>query len=242
MDYCSTCRRHLNGALVCPGCGAYAQDIAPPMAMAPAAAPVPDPWHDEAPSAEEAYEETAAVPVLPEGRAARRRQRARWRKNQRRAVVATAVALVGGGLTVATLDRQSGDRAQAATAPDNTPMGATEEQATEPAPAASTPPGTRRSRPHTPSAQPSATNAPREQGVAVTPTTAQPRTPTSAAPTAASAAQSQPLPAITAAAPEPTATPTPTPPAPEGTATPSAPPSPSATSPSGLCLLVVCIN
>ncbi|NEC51269.1 hypothetical protein G3I18_22270, partial [Actinospica acidiphila] len=29
MDYCSTCRRHLNGALVCPGCGAYAPDIAP---------------------------------------------------------------------------------------------------------------------------------------------------------------------------------------------------------------------
>ncbi|NKQ28519.1 SCO2400 family protein [Streptomyces galbus] len=30
MDYCSACRRHLNGALVCPGCGAYAPDIAPP--------------------------------------------------------------------------------------------------------------------------------------------------------------------------------------------------------------------
>ena len=29
MDYCSSCRRHLNGALVCPGCGAYAPDIAP---------------------------------------------------------------------------------------------------------------------------------------------------------------------------------------------------------------------
>src|SRR5690606_16786591 len=29
MDYCSTCHRHLNGALVCPGCGAYAPDIAP---------------------------------------------------------------------------------------------------------------------------------------------------------------------------------------------------------------------
>ena len=26
MDYCSSCRRHLNGALVCPGCGAYAPD------------------------------------------------------------------------------------------------------------------------------------------------------------------------------------------------------------------------
>ncbi|MGV9643790.1 SCO2400 family protein, partial [Streptomyces sp. NPDC003514] len=32
MDYCSSCRRHLNGALVCPGCGAYAPDIAPSVA------------------------------------------------------------------------------------------------------------------------------------------------------------------------------------------------------------------
>ncbi|WP_420711789.1 SCO2400 family protein [Streptomyces sp. NRRL F-5123] len=30
MDYCYQCRRNLNGALVCPGCGAYAPDIAPP--------------------------------------------------------------------------------------------------------------------------------------------------------------------------------------------------------------------
>ncbi|WP_458363545.1 SCO2400 family protein, partial [Actinacidiphila rubida] len=30
MDYCYSCRRTLNGALVCPGCGAYAPDIAPP--------------------------------------------------------------------------------------------------------------------------------------------------------------------------------------------------------------------
>ncbi|MER6981709.1 hypothetical protein ABT317_33260, partial [Streptomyces carpinensis] len=50
MDYCSTCRRHLNGALVCPGCGAYAPDIAPnatadsalPFAPGPAADPAPD--------------------------------------------------------------------------------------------------------------------------------------------------------------------------------------------------------
>ncbi|WP_328869227.1 hypothetical protein OHT76_03490 [Streptomyces sp. NBC_00287] len=244
MDYCSTCRRHLNGALVCPGCGAYAPDIAPPMAMAPAAASVPDPWQDTYPPVEEAadvpYGETEAVPATPQGRAARRRQRARWKKNQRKAVVATAVALVGGGLTVAAMDGRSGDRAQAATAPDNTAMGATEDRATEPAPAASTPPGTRRSRPDTPSARPSATNAPREQAVATTPTKAQPHAPTSPAPTVTSAAQSQVVPGITATVPEQTATPTP--PATEGTATPSATPSPSATSPAGLCVLVLCIN
>ncbi|MYS31824.1 hypothetical protein GTW38_33930, partial [Streptomyces sp. SID7804] len=38
MDYCSTCRRHLNGALVCPGCGAYAPDIAPVLGAAGTAA------------------------------------------------------------------------------------------------------------------------------------------------------------------------------------------------------------
>lgn len=30
MAYCSSCRRHLNGALVWPGCGPYDPDIAPP--------------------------------------------------------------------------------------------------------------------------------------------------------------------------------------------------------------------
>ncbi|MHC5907243.1 SCO2400 family protein, partial [Streptomyces sp. S6] len=27
MDYCHSCRRHLNGALVCPGCGASAESL-----------------------------------------------------------------------------------------------------------------------------------------------------------------------------------------------------------------------
>ncbi|MGY0062087.1 SCO2400 family protein [Streptomyces sp. LZ34] len=32
MDYCPACRRHLNGALACPGCGAYAEEYAYPAA------------------------------------------------------------------------------------------------------------------------------------------------------------------------------------------------------------------
>lgn len=241
MDYCSSCRRHLNGALVCPGCGAYASDIAPPMSMAPAASRLDDTWPDEDLPVHEPALQEEAVPVAPSGRAARRRQRARWKKNQRKAVVATAVALVGGGLTLASMDRQSGDRAQAATAPDNEAMGATEEQTTEPDPEASTPPTARRTRPTaTPTAQPTATNAPREQAAATTPTRAQAHTPKTPAPTATSAAQSQSLPGGTDTDPEPTATPTP--PATEDTATPSAPPSPSATSPAGLCVLVLCLN
>ncbi|KOT30772.1 hypothetical protein ADK41_31720 [Streptomyces caelestis] len=126
MDYCSTCRRHLNGALVCPGCGAYAPDIAPAViggrtvpgaatAAAPGAVPTPP-----------APRPAASVPASTgtgTGRAARRRQLVRWKKTQRRALVATAVALVGGGLTLASTDRSGTDRTQAATAPDLRGMG-----------------------------------------------------------------------------------------------------------------------
>ncbi|MGW2615541.1 SCO2400 family protein [Streptomyces sp. NPDC001500] len=169
MDYCSSCRRHLNGALVCPGCGAYAPDIAPvtthdrvvparaaqPMytttyaeptpwtepsrgpapaashrepphaslsaTSAPSFAPSSDRPGDRSPLASSGTGDVPSVepaPAAPRGRAARRRQLARWKKHQRRAVVATAVALVGGGLTVAALDRQGGDRTQAAAAPE----------------------------------------------------------------------------------------------------------------------------
>ena len=175
MDYCSSCHRTLNGALVCPGCGAYAPDIAP-SAHAPQNAAMttrPARWdrrhaeeyprsgffdapdrHDaaqaptpamgtahlraalmattplgSAPSgsaghgygyAGHGYQDaTADMPKTRDaeqpdgagyaapgatrggGRAARRRQLARWKKNKRRAAIASAVALVGGGLTLA---------------------------------------------------------------------------------------------------------------------------------------------
>ncbi|GAA2539731.1 MULTISPECIES: SCO2400 family protein [Streptomyces] len=142
MDYCSTCRRHLNGALVCPGCGACAPDIAPgvigghavPGAATSTVAVAPSGRTDAGPPGEGATvgpapaEEVPSDDVppamsAPTGRAARRRQLARWRKTQRRALVATAVALVGGGLTLASTDRGTGDRAQASTAPDVAGMG-----------------------------------------------------------------------------------------------------------------------
>ncbi|WP_446033615.1 SCO2400 family protein, partial [Streptomyces olivaceus] len=126
MDYCSSCRRHLNGALVCPGCGAYAPDIDPHVAgddgdegdaVPPAPVSVPVPALAVAPVAD--IDVGDVPPARQQGRAARRRQLARWKKNKRRAVVASAVALVGGGLTLASMDRHSDDRAQAATASDN---------------------------------------------------------------------------------------------------------------------------
>jgi hypothetical protein len=178
MDYCSSCRRHLNGALVCPGCGAYAPDIDPSAAdgrTGPAAweyPAAPPAWRDgnvwddrtvwdetragtrelhlaytgpagsrETPATDPSGDheipdtdpsdghgsaDTAAADgyqVPQQGRAARRRQMARWKKNQRRAVVATAVALVGGGLTVAAMKGDSKPGVQAATTPEDTTMG-----------------------------------------------------------------------------------------------------------------------
>ncbi|MFF7546324.1 hypothetical protein ACFZCU_22225 [Streptomyces canus] len=154
MDYCSSCRRHLNGALACPGCGAYAPDIAPPAhlyattGVAAAAWEEAPTWHDtvlhEEPAAgsdpaEVPSDDVTDAPVSAEGRAARRRQRARWRKNQRKAVVATAVALVGGGLTVSVMNQQSNVRTQAATSPDNRSMGVAELPTSDDALPASTP-------------------------------------------------------------------------------------------------------
>ncbi|WP_046497926.1 SCO2400 family protein, partial [Streptomyces odonnellii] len=180
MDYCSSCRRTLNGALVCPGCGAYAPDIAPPghqsQDSAPAAVTTSEAWrgrgfpvaadyfgptsrlgaeptaHSEIPEypatgagsdvgagvgamdssddepADDSEYAASAVPVASavsavpatEGRAARRRELARWKKQRRRAVVASTVALVGGGLTLAVLPSRpsTGHDAQASAAPE----------------------------------------------------------------------------------------------------------------------------
>lgn len=197
MDYCSSCRRHLNGALVCPGCGAYAPDIAPPTDGAPYAGPAagftghgrgtedPYPGPDaevteggrgtEDPHADPAAAEVADVPPAPRGRAARRRQLARWKKGRRRAAVATAVAIVGGGLSIATMDRNSADRAQAAAAPDHRSMGVAEERATEPTrPAPVSTPSTPRRPAHTTgsTAHSPATGLPRQQSLPAVPRTA----------------------------------------------------------------------
>ncbi|MFE4996671.1 hypothetical protein ACFRH4_36180 [Streptomyces mirabilis] len=285
MDYCSSCRRHLNGALVCPGCGAYAPDIAPAGAdrglvptwvgMAPTgtavSASVPweytasEAWHDhplddeaaveaglEEASQTDPYGDLDGAALAPQGRAARRRQLARWKKNQRRAVVATAVALVGGGLTVASMDRQSGDRAQAATAPDVETMGTADEQAAEQPRPSSTQPETHVSS-HTPAAQSPRTDPARRQSAAapshVTPTSAQPFAAASPQPTAASATP-QPLaasPSSIGTVPDHTSTSAQETSAPAAAAspalgTPQTSPTHTTTSPSHICLLLVCLG
>ncbi|WP_250401413.1 SCO2400 family protein [Streptomyces cellostaticus] len=301
MDYCSSCRRHLNGALACPGCGAYAPDIAPPVAVStPGTAPgVPvartrpfdafgtgDRYDDPAgtgaePAAAGAgaaprfqpYGEVADRPAASRGRAARRRQLARWKKNKRRAAVATAFAIVGGGLTLASLDRQSGDRARAASASDHHSMGVAERQASAGARPDTTPPTGRHraSRPaHTPA-------APAHAGTRGAPAEGQDRhtmaaDARTATPDGAPDAAASPLPEVPRAVRQSTgsgsgspsgtdagsgsgsdagsagsATRAPATSAPAngggaGSGTAQTSPEPAATSPSGLCLLVICLG
>ncbi len=291
MDYCSTCRRHLNGALVCPGCGAYAPDIAPATAdgridrglfataMTGAAdaseSAVWDTRHegrlgggvDEAAGGGvlERVPQTIEsgdleVPAVPQGRAARRRQRARWKKNQRRAVVATAVALVGGGLTLASTHRQSSDRTHTATAATDPGTSAVEQQAAQDARATSTEPDAHRSSPTPPTQSPAPGLPHREHATASLPTTpshvqpdaaAPPRTATPAAPQPQSAATSSNATAsdtadiadtADTAATAPAQTPAPA--ATDGTDSGTSPSNtePAATSPSQICLLVLCVG
>ncbi|MBZ6248664.1 hypothetical protein KVH27_09610 [Streptomyces olivaceus] len=271
MDYCSSCRRHLNGALVCPGCGAYAPDIDPHVAgddgdaVPPAPVSVPVPALAVAPVAD--VDVGDVPPARQQGRAARRRQLARWKKNKRRAVVASAVALVGGGLTLASMDRHSDDRAQAATASDNrdpsvgaVPQGQTPPATTAPA----VPERTHRSSsaapgPSQPQAGPTADGAAPQQPVAsrhrstaTATASAEDDGGTAASGAGAGPTTAQPQPQTTAPATGGTdpggtdpATQQPSPdPGPGDSTDPATPQTPPAAEPSSpqLCLLVVCLG
>jgi hypothetical protein len=266
--------------LVCPGCGAYAPDIAPPGSLGhtgprpePTAATAgwesvtPAPWpdrptpaaarlrpaHDASTPQAGPSADVRDAPPARQGRAARRRQLARWKKNQRRAVVATAVALVGGGLTVASMDRHSADRAQAAAAPDDRSMGAAPRQAPEHPSAAPT--ASAHAAPHaTPAPRTPGAQTPAQQYGVVRPRSTPSLARTDAAAPPAPLATSAPLPRTTpasssghassvhTAAPAPqasTAAPTG---AAQPSARPSAAPAPASTSPTQLCVLVLCLG
>jgi hypothetical protein len=273
---------------MCPGCGAYAPDIAPLADGTPAPAVATDAatrqapldlWNDVDHSVEESrptpqdlpYDsdgshDIADAPALaPQGRAARRRQRERWKKTQRKALVATAVALVGGGMTVASLNRQAPDRTQATSVPDREPMGIAEEQVTDTTPDSSTPIDRHRSERASSATRASTANSPHEQAAAApraTPPTrvthqksvaVQLKGVTASAESQGASTMSEAT--DTAARTETTASPTPTAAddtAPSGTDTSSATPSPSedsSTPPSSsasspeLCLLgLLCIS
>ncbi|MGR6971668.1 SCO2400 family protein [Streptomyces cynarae] len=295
MDYCSSCRRHLNGALVCPGCGAYAPDIAPVTAdghTVPGAATTATPvmeataataaWEFAAPDIDEGPHIDEAPHAGPpadltgptrrtEGRAARRRRLARWKKTQRKALVATAVALVGGGLTVASMDRHTADRAQAAPAPEASALGGAEEPTSlysSPAPPRSGTPSSGAHRAsHAPTAQsPAADPARLSSPVSAhaTPSAAQPDTATSrtthtTGTTGAAGTGTSGTGHTTANSPSQSGTDSSSSSSSTGTSqhssspttgtgggtdpgTSQTTPSPAATSPSQVCLLVICLG
>nr|WP_158690501.1 hypothetical protein [Streptomyces sp. 142MFCol3.1] len=263
---------------MCPGCGAYAPDIAPRTAdghirLAPAGTGVAPAttahqagtgagtWYDSpsddvvpyAPAAEAA--ETESMPPMQQGRAARRRQLARWKKNKRRAAVASAVALVGGGLTIAAMDGHSTGRTQAAAAPDDPTMDVAHEQppgqnrpASTPAPARDT----RGSSPTRSLPQPSTTNAPRQQSLSATSRATLPIVRSDSTGPARPAATSTPQPQSTAPAADSTAPSQPgttteqsaDPATAHGTDSSGSQTSPAliSTSPTEICLLVVCLG
>ncbi|MDQ1006352.1 hypothetical protein QFZ82_000837 [Streptomyces sp. V4I23] len=262
---------------MCPGCGAYAPDIAPPshsgdqattataewdsfraerspapkppsgpgsrdVAGARAGTAVPDGSAGDGPVTASGSTASGAP-----GRAARRRQLARWKKNRRRAVAGTAIALVGGGLTIAALPSGSSKgKMNAVSAPDTV-----------------TPNAARMSEPISPSAEP-AKKATRKPDSGPSPT-AVPRQRTATITVARPAATPPPQRPATEAAARPEAQRSEAP-APRPTADDSAAQKPSAsgstgdsgtsgedraeatpsqtatTSPSEVCLLVLCLG
>ncbi|MFG2980085.1 hypothetical protein ACGFYQ_02380 [Streptomyces sp. NPDC048258] len=113
MNYCPACRRHLNGALACAGCGTPAEYLMP---AAPAAAPVavadePAPQ----PTLADVYADSLVVLSAPNERRAGARRRATHRR-RRRTVLTIGLGLLlatAGSLGVAKMatDGQRSDRA-----------------------------------------------------------------------------------------------------------------------------------
>jgi hypothetical protein len=89
MDYCHPCRRHLNGAFACPGCGTSAE-----VCRAYAGAPTDDPAD---PSGEAWGDPDETV---PRGRS-RRTRRVQRRRRRRAAYAGAGLVLAAGALSLA---------------------------------------------------------------------------------------------------------------------------------------------
>ncbi|WP_443047879.1 SCO2400 family protein [Streptomyces sp. H39-S7] len=177
MDYCYSCRRHLNGALSCPGCGTPVDQLAAPVEPAPVTgAPTAPP-----------------EPDATGGRAARRRppRRAR-RRGGKRLVTGVGVGIVLIACTAAAL--ASGTFASgpgADTGPTRAPAADSAPQVAEASPTprrtttrpAHSSPSTTVSTSGTPSGSPSATpSGSRTPTRSASPTTRSPTAPTTSKP------------------------------------------------------------
>ncbi|MFE5395472.1 hypothetical protein ACFQ9U_12975 [Streptomyces sp. NPDC056568] len=136
MDYCLPCRRHLNGALACPGCGTPADESRPPEPQLPGPAPYGGPAeapryarHAEPvpPAAGEADASDGPPEEVPTGGRAGRRDRkaaAHRRRRRRTLFVAAGFVLAAGGLSLAELGLDApGSPATPAAAGDETTDG-----------------------------------------------------------------------------------------------------------------------
>lgn len=172
MDYCYTCRRHLNGAFSCPGCGTPADALRPPQVAETAQLP--------------AVTDAGDLPLRGPGggrAAARGRQRRRARSRQQRvAVYGVGAVAVAGALTMFSMAALSGGGSDTPPSAPGLPATAVPTSA-PPAPTRQPDPsdtGTPATRSPTPSATPStrtptaspSTTRPRQTA---TPTTSSPK-------------------------------------------------------------------
>uniref|UniRef100_UPI00187D3D65 SCO2400 family protein n=1 Tax=Streptomyces sp. E5N298 TaxID=1851983 RepID=UPI00187D3D65 len=104
MDYCHPCRRHLNGALACPGCGTPAHELGPSDPHLTAGEQTPPPLAAEAAALDEDHDD-GADDATPGARSSRRdRKAAAHRRRRRRTLlVAAGFVLAAGGLSLAEL-------------------------------------------------------------------------------------------------------------------------------------------
>ncbi|MEU9084485.1 hypothetical protein [Streptomyces sp. NPDC048357] len=124
MNYCHACRRHLNGALACAGCGTPAEYLVP---AAPEAAPAPAaPAPEPPPVLADVFADSLVVLSAPNERRQGARRRAAHRRRRRTVLtigLGLAIAL-GGSLAVAHLatDGQRTDRAATVVLTDDGPQ------------------------------------------------------------------------------------------------------------------------
>ncbi|WMI59448.1 hypothetical protein RBH85_23755 [Streptomyces rochei] len=101
MDYCHPCRRHLNGALACPGCGTPVGELHTPGPESAAVGEVPAPRVEEVPTPRveevpapraEGAEASGGPPAA--GRASRRDRKAAAHRRRRRRVLFVTTGFV----------------------------------------------------------------------------------------------------------------------------------------------------
>ncbi|GHJ98666.1 SCO2400 family protein [Streptomyces sp. NPDC003753] len=99
MDFCHPCRRHLNGALACPGCGTAVEELrahAEEADVAPQSDIAAEPYGDEDSGSPDQHMHGPDDGSVPQGRAARRRAEGRRRGTGREADEQATGPAVGG--------------------------------------------------------------------------------------------------------------------------------------------------